>query len=198
MKILESYGISECKSVNTPLNINFDLNVLGNGNCEKKYVTACRQIIGNLTYVVMGRRPDLCYSVSVLSRFLEQANEILYITLKRVLRYVKKTLHFKLKFSTDSNEAILGYVDSDWGGDVIDRKSTTGCLFGVFNSTVSWISRKKTTTSISSTESGYVALSLAVTEACQILELNEPITIYEDNQSAVKIAYNPESEKYNR
>lgn len=121
-----------------------------------------------------------------------------------MLRYVKGTVDLILVFKPDNSNIILqGYVDSDWDGDTIDRISTTGFIFKMFNCAISWTSRKQSTVAISSTESEFVALSLAVYEACWLKKLlcdmgfmiEKPITLFEDNQSAIYISNNPESNK---
>lgn len=203
LKVLERFGMLNCKAVNTPLDANFNFNILKNNKGDDKYIKLCRQMIGSLMYAVLGTRPDLSFSVSALSRFMETANESLFIALKRVLRYIKGTLYLKLRLHTDNDNILCGYVDSDWGGDIIDRKSTTGYIFKMYNCPVSWASKKQQSVSISSTESEYVALSVAVTEACWLrkilmdfnIDLEKPVEIYEDNQSAISIANNPENNK---
>lgn len=203
-RMLQKYGMSNCKAISTPIDSNFDFNLLKNEEHDANFEKVCRQIIGSLMYVVQGTRPDLCESISILSRFQTKSSEKLYIALKRVLRYVRGTLDCKLRFDTNCETLICGYVDSDWGGDVDDRKSTTGYVFKVYNCPVSWASKKQQTVSISSTEAEYIALSLAVTEACwlrkllldfDLFDVNKAIPIFEDNQSAIKIAYSPENSR---
>jgi hypothetical protein len=48
------------------------------------------------------------------------------------------------KFSS-SNNKLVGYSDSDFGGDIDDRKSTTGVMFFMGEMTISWQSHKQTT-----------------------------------------------------
>ena len=151
----------------------------------------------------MGSRPDLCESVCLLSRFQDKANNSLYKALKRVLRYIQGTLNLKLVFKPDDKDVLVGYVDSAWGGDSVDRKSTTGFVFKFFNCTIAWSSKKQLTVALSSTESEYIALSLAITEACWLRKImcdfnfciDKPITIFEDNKSAICLANNPENNK---
>lgn len=82
----------------------------------------CRKIIGSLMYAALGTRPDLCECVSLLSRYQDKANDHLYKALKRMLRYVKGTIDVTLFFKPNDNSNVLcGYVDSDWGGDMLDR-----------------------------------------------------------------------------
>lgn len=130
-QILTKFGMADCKSISTPIDFNADFTLLKDSKPNEKYQHLCRKLIGSLLYAVLGTRPDLCQSVNFLSRFQEKANENLFIALKRILRYVKGTLDLKLKIDTMSeNIAIVdGYVDSDWGGDIVDRKSTSSYVF---------------------------------------------------------------------
>lgn len=144
--------------------------------------------------------------MNFLSRFQEKANENLFIAFKRILRYVKGTLDLKLKIDTvtESIAIIDGYVDSDWGGDIIDRKSTSGYVFKFFGCPVLWASKKQQCVSLSSTEAECIALALAVSEACwlkqlvfdfDLFNLEKPINMFEDNQSTIGIANNQENNK---
>lgn len=202
--VLQKFDMSECKPIATPLDYNMNCNALIDNENNPDLVKLCRQIIGNLMYAALGTRPDLCQSVNLLSRYQDKSNENLYKALKRILRYIKGTIALNLLFKPNFNDNTLyGYVDADWGGDVVERKSTTGYIFKFFGCTISWCSKKQQNVSISSTESEYVALSLAICEACWLRKIivdfdipfNCPIVLYEDNQSAINIAYNPENNK---
>lgn len=100
-------------------------------------------------------------------------------------------------------DILCGYVNSDWGGDVNDRKSTTGFIFKLFNCSIMWSSKKQQTVSISSTESEFIALTVAISEVCWLLKLlsdfnikiNSAVPIFEDNQSTINIAHNPENNR---
>ena len=66
-----------------------------------------------------------------------------WIGVKRVLRYLKGTLKYGLKFTAHEEETeLFGYSDADWAGDVDTRRSTSGYVFQIGSSTVSWSSRK--------------------------------------------------------
>ncbi|CAG4926146.1 unnamed protein product [Colias eurytheme] len=65
-------------------------------------------------------------------------------------------------FSQNCNEkSDKGYCDANWGGDLVDRKSTTGFCFMFNNCLVSWCSKKQCSVSLSSTESEYISMSMA-------------------------------------
>jgi hypothetical protein len=94
---------------------------------------------------------------------------------------------------TNGNEIYLVlYADSDWAGGT-DRRSTSGFLIEVFGATVCWATKKQTTVALSSTEAEYVALATATTELLWLINLakdlsidiQEPVVIYEDNQSCI-------------
>jgi hypothetical protein len=91
------------------------------------------------------------------------------------------------------------YIDSDWAGSAVDRKSTFGCCFTLGSSMVSWCSRKQTSVALSTTEAEYIALSMSVREAVWLhkllADLSEHVLdstiIHYGNQSCVKISDNP-------
>lgn len=194
--VLKRFNMYNCKPISTPMDRNFNTKIL-ESECksDKNTENLCRQIIGCLMYAVSGTRPDLCVAVSILSRFQDSANNTLLVALKRVLRYIKHTINYKLVYKCDDGK-LLGFCDADWGGDLRDRKSTTGYCFIFSNCLISWCSKRQSTVSISSTEAEYVAMSMASSEACWLINLlNDfnipnvsPVTILCDNQSAIMVA----------
>lgn len=194
--VLERFGMDDCKPMSTPMDQNINLKMFQNDSrVDENIEKLCRQIIGCLMYAVSGTRPDLCFSVSLLSRYQKCANDMLLSALKRVLRYIKYTLEYKLVYKCTDN-VLEGYCDADWGGDLHDRRSTTGYLFKFSDCLISWSSKKQASVSLSSTESEYVAISMAACEACWLINmLNDfkivnvcPVPIYCDNQSAISVA----------
>lgn len=200
-QILQKINMSDCKSVATPMDSKCKTDCLiREGSETQELETKCRKLIGSLLYATLGSRPDLCASVSILSRFQKCSSKILWNMLKRILRYIKGTIDLNLVFkrSNTDDSIVVGYVDSDWGGDLVDRRSTTGFVFKIFGCPVLWGTRKQQTVSLSSTEAEYMALSMATTEACWLKQLLidfsvhvNHVLIYEDNQSTIKVAKNP-------
>ena len=74
-------------------------------------------------------RTNIMYVVSVLSRFMNYANESHLRAAKRVLRYVKGTVSFGVKFCLTPNFELQGYYDSDWVGSLDDMKKNFWFLF---------------------------------------------------------------------
>ena len=63
------------------------------------------------------------------------------------------------------NMTLHGYVDADWAGSVVDRKSTSGCCFTLGFASISWMSGKQKSVALSTVEAKYIAASMACCEA---------------------------------
>ncbi len=107
---------------------------------------------------------------------------------------------YGLLFRRSSNKDCVGFSDADWGGDLDDRKSTSGYVFQIGGTAISWRSKKQTCVALSTAESEYVALASTSQESIWLQQLladmkKEPkkkMVIFEDNQSAISIARNPQ------
>ena len=78
-----------------------------------------RQIVGSLIYTMTGTRPDLCHIVTRLSQYMSKPTVATLSAAKHVLRYLKGTSSFSLKFKrVDHPLELIGFSDSDWGGSV--------------------------------------------------------------------------------
>jgi hypothetical protein len=78
---------------------------------------------------------------------------------KRIFRYLKFTPEFGLWYSADSSLVLVGFSEADFGGCLLDRKSTSGTCQFLGTSLVSWSSRKQSSIALSSTEAEYVAVA---------------------------------------
>ena len=149
-------------------------------------------------YAAMGTRPDILYSTTALSQFLQCPTRPHWVAVKRVLRYLKGTQHAQLVYQapadgSDCPLAVHGYSDSDWGNDVSDRRSVTGWVFLLYGCAVSWQSRKQRSTALSSVEAEYMATAAATKEAVWwrrfLTELGlpppGPTLIYSDSQGSI-------------
>ena len=136
--------------------------------------TMHRQMVGSLNYLTT-TRPDIAYSVSVLSQFMAKPQESHWNAAKTVLRYLKGTLDFGIKYTDASVVELTGYSDSDWAGNPDDRRSTTGYAFSIGSGVVSWSSKKQPTVSLSSTEEEYKALCAATCEAVWLRRLLQDV-----------------------
>ena len=151
-----------------------------------------REILGSLNYLMVSCRPDLCYVVSLLSRYMDRQSEELWMALKRVLRYLKGTKNYGITLKCE-NSNFSTYSDADWGGDLTDRKSTSGVLILYGTSPLIWQCKKQSCVATSTTEAEYISMAEAskwmiwlkqLQEELEI-EFNLPLTLYSDSQSAL-------------
>ena len=130
------------------------------------------KLLGCLAYVSTATRPDIAAAVVTLSQFMSDPSKEHWIGVKRMLRYIKGTLSYGLKFSVNDDEYDLyGFSDADWAGDADNRRSTSGYVFKVADFTVNWCRKKQATVAKSTTEAEYVALSQSTQEAFYLRNL---------------------------
>lgn len=164
-QILKTFNMANCKSVNTPMDSNIcldDYENSKNDSCDKN--VPYKRLIGSLMYLAVLTRPDIAYSVSFLSQYNNCYSQFHWKCAKRVLRYLKGTKSYVLKFS-ENNQKLERFADADWGSNGRDRKSYTGFLFKLSGAAVAWESKKQKTVALSTTEAEYMALSEASKEA---------------------------------
>ena len=165
-----------------------------------------RGLIGSLLYLTMCTRPDIAFPVKELSRMLDSPGREAWEAGQRLLEYIYNTHHFAIRYTRPSDfeefevkGMLHGYSDADWAGQKDDRRSTSGYVFLVAGAAISWASKTQKSVALSTAEAEYMALAEASKEAVHLkallasmgLEHVAPVTIYEDNQSAQKIAENP-------
>ena len=162
-------------------------------------VNTYQKAIGSLTYAAICTRPDISAAVGALSQYMASPTETHWTGVKRILRYLRGTTNYGLMYDGNGSNDLQGFSDADWAGDMDTRRSTSGYVFQLGNSTVSWCSRKQATVAKSSTEAEYVALSTATQEGIWLRRLlsglkvdtRNATVIYEDNQGAIDLSKNP-------
>ena len=102
-----------------------------------------RQLIGSLMYLT-NNRPNICFAVNALSQFMSDPRQIHKVSAKHVLRYLRGTVGYGLRYASRCDMILQGFSDSDWAGCVAKRKSTSGCCFNLGSAVISWCSRKQT------------------------------------------------------
>jgi hypothetical protein len=130
---------------------------------------------------------------------MSQPRQTHCIAVKHVLRYLRGTIGYGLRYASSVDLSLQGYVDVDWEGNTVDWKSTSCCCFTLGSSMVSWCSRKQISVALSTEEEEYISLSLEVHEAvwlCNILKYlfdheMDPTIVHYDNHSCVNLSENP-------
>lgn len=192
-EILKRFGMEECKPVKNPADTNVKLSNDENMIENVPY----QQAVGCLLFLAQATRPDISFAVNNVSRFNNCHSEAHWNAVKRIMRYLKSSICYKLCYTKiKQSKDLIGYADADWAADIDTRKSCTGYIFKLSGGAISWRSTKQKIVALSSTEAEYIALAATVQEAIWLTQLSEelgvkskdPITIFCDNQSAIQLS----------
>tara|TARA_B110000037_G_scaffold107636_1_gene124787 strand:- start:233 stop:1786 length:1554 start_codon:yes stop_codon:yes gene_type:complete len=172
-----------------------DVKLADRPRVDPKLLNAYQSLVGALLYCATNTRPDIAYSVGLLCRAMSCPTPELLASAHRVLIYLHNTRELGLRYSADARP-IYGMSDSDW--DV--RHSTSGYVFMLCEAAISWASKRQTSVALSSCEAEIVAGSEAAKEAIHQSGMakeygvagDQPIDLFMDNESGIKVAYNPE------
>jgi len=127
-------------------------------------------MVGSLLYTAIVTHPEIAQAVGVVSNFCSKPSEAHLTAVKRILRYLKRTLNLAIKYQK-IDDALVAYSAADWVGYLDDRHSTTGNLFLMAGGLISWLSKKQAIVALSTLEAEYVALSSATQEVVWLRKL---------------------------
>ena len=96
-------------------------------------------------------RPDLVFVVNLISRFMACPTQQHFVIAKRALRYLKGIVKDGVFYKRGGVSELIGFTDSNYAGDIEDRKSTSGYVFMMSEGAVAWSSRKQPIVTLSTT-----------------------------------------------
>lgn len=221
-RVENDFGISTTeRMLNTPIAKGFDKQTSNSPLLNEKDHRLYRSLIGTLLFFANTVRLDISFSVSYFSRFLEAPTEYHMKGAKRVMQYVIQTKGFRLVYGNQNPELkykdfryvdktedvllkdypplgkfkLVMVSDSDWAGDIADRKSQSGNIVLLNGNVINWNSTKQTGTAGSTAESEYISISDGLKDALSFknilaeLKIKVPyIDVVGDNQSALTLA----------
>lgn len=194
-RLLEEFSMEESRAVSTPMEINFQMNT-----DDIIQDIPYRRLICSLMYLSLLTRPDIAYSASYLSRYLDKPTIQAWKAGKRILRYLNSTKNLGLKY-TKGGKGIEGMCDADWGGDKQTRKSVSGFVCFHAGNPIAWHSRKQNCVALSSMEAEYISASSAAQELVNLKGVvsefseNQTVILKVDNLSAISMVKNFENSK---
>jgi hypothetical protein len=199
-KVLERFRMQNAKPVSTPLASHFKLTkeMCPKTQEEIEYMSRVpySSAVGSLMYAMVCTRPDIAHAVGVVRRYMNNPGKEHWEAVKWILRYLRGTATHALCFG-GSDTFLQGYVDSDMAGDKDSRRSTTGYVFTIGGTTVSWISKLQKVVALSTTEAEYVAATEASKEMIWLQRFMEELgkkqensRLYCDSESAIHLAKN--------
>jgi hypothetical protein len=197
LDILDRAGMAACKPCATPVDTNPKLSPTYGELLQPTDATDFCSLAGALQYLTF-TRPDIAYAVQQVCLHMHAPRNIHLVALKRILHYIRGSLHLGLHLRPSNVEDLVVYSDADWAGCPDTRKSTSGYAVFLGANLISWSSKRQATVSRSSAEAEYHAIANAVAEAswlCQLLlELHAPLrratVVFCDNINTVYMSNN--------
>ena len=203
-RVVSRFGMVNSKLVTTPVAAHFKLSKQQEPE-EEADIDHMRRIpyssaVGSIMYAMVCTRPDVAYGIGLVSRFMGNPGKEHWEAVKWLLRYLKGTEEYGVMFGqvSGASSQVVGYVDSDFAGDLDRRRSVTGLVFTLCGGAVSWKSTLQSVVALSTTEAEYIALTEAVKEALWLKGLvtelgleQESVTVNCDSSSAIQLSKNP-------
>ncbi|CAJ2656182.1 unnamed protein product [Trifolium pratense] len=195
LDLLKETGMSGCRPADTPMDPNAKLWEEGSVPVDTgRY----QRLVGKLIYL-SHTRPDIAFSVSVVSQFMHSPFEEHLEAVYRILRYLKANPGKGLFFKKTNERNVSIFTDADWAGSVTNRRSTSGYCTYVWGNLVTWRSKKQGVVARSSAEAEFRAMAQGICEGLWIhkvleelkIKIELPLKLYSDSKAAISIAHNP-------
>ena len=128
--------------------------------------------------------------MSNVAKFCAKPTQQHWLAVKRISCYLNRTKNYGILYCNDGScHECVGYSDADLGGDISDRKSTSGYMFQISGAAISWRSKKQTCVALSTAETEYIAMTSAAQESLLLQQLLtdlkretvKSMIVYEDN-----------------
>ncbi|PWA59979.1 serpin [Artemisia annua] len=167
-------------------------------NSDGIAMTQRKTLVGKLIYLTI-TRPDLSFAAQHLSQFSHDPRTTHMKALIRVLRYIKLSPGQGLYFPSNTEPTLQAYCDSDWAAFPTTRRSISGYVVFLGKCLISWVAKKQSVFSRSSTEAEYRSLADCTCEISWLkclfkdlhITLPSPIQIKCDNASTIALRSNP-------
>ncbi len=194
-RIATEFGVVDSKPIFSPMENRLQI---AKQDTDVKTTKPYQELLRKLMYVMLCSRPDICFCISYFGQFQANPTDETFTYLPRVLKYLWSSRYLSLNFEYRSPIMLEGYADADYANDCNDCKSFSEAICRVFGNVIHWMSRKQKVVALSSTEAEVIALCSA---ACELIFLKkvmedlgtvieQPISLFEDNQSAIKVIKN--------
>ena len=155
-----------------------------------------QQKTGSVNWLAVQTRPDIAWSVSELSKYLQNPGPQHLAAVDHLLEYISSTKYLSLQFDGDSPASLcVGYSDASFADEIHTRYSSHGYAFSLYGGLITWKAQKQRTVTTSTTESELLALSQAGRELIWWkrffnsigFNLDEEVTLYCDNRQALRV-----------
>ena len=135
LEVLRRFGMMESNLVGSPIVPSFKISRDKNGDFVDE--TYHKQPVGSLMYLT-ATRLNIMFVTCLISRYMAKPMEIHLQAAKRALQYLKGTVNYGIYYKKGGDGELLAFTDSDYAGNMEDRKSTSGYVFLMNSSAISW------------------------------------------------------------
>ena len=203
LDLLEKFNMSESRPVAMPADTGLYGELAQATRDENEPQVRYRELVGSLAWLANYTRPDICFIVSCLSRYLDKATKTHWTLAIRVLRYLRSTYNMSLIFPAgdsqlDSRLELDVFCDSDYAQDSETRRSVSGLIVKLSGAIISWRSSLQKSVSLSTCESELVSICEAVKTSQWLRHVLEQadfqvtVTVHADNTAAIRLVKGPE------
>ncbi|XP_068319518.1 uncharacterized mitochondrial protein AtMg00810-like [Pyrus communis] len=155
MDLLKEAEFTNCKPVATPIDNKLKLTIDGEA---LKNVTYYHRLVGKLIYLTFTRL-YITFAVSLVNQFMHAPTVEHLNIVKMIICYLKGSIDQGILMRNNHSIEIHAYIDADWAGNAIDRKSTTSYCTFVRGNIVTWKSKKQEVIARSSAKAKYRAMA---------------------------------------
>lgn len=196
LDLIREFGVEAAPPLKLPMDIH--LRLKSDGGDFLKDPHPYQRLLGKLIYLTI-TRPDISYSVHILTQFMQHPTSLHMDAATKLLRYINSNPGQGILLASSSAAEMKAYCDSDWATCPMSRRSTTGFCVLLGSSPISWKTKKQSVVARSTAEAEYRSMALA---SCEITWLSAllkdmglhnlpPTLLHCDNQAAIAIAANP-------
>lgn len=201
-KILDTFGMTNCKPTKLPFNPSLKLEKPPEGYVAPDELRAnyC-SMVGSCVHLECRTRPDISYAIYELTRHMANPTEQHVTAAKSLLRYLKGTKDWGIQFSIKNKDRphnrlqFQAFADADFANNK-DRHSLSGLILMAANGPIWWKTQRQSTIALSTTEAeyyGYTPLAKRAMWVYGLLEelgvqhlIQKPIQLFGDNQPAIQ------------
>lgn len=196
LDLIKEFGLTNVAPLKLPMDIHLRLTA-DTGNFLKD-PHPYQRLLGKLIYLTM-TRPDITFSVHILTQFMQHPRTAHMEAAIKLLRYLNSNPSQGILLASSSAAELKGFCDSDWATCPMTRRSTTGYCMLLGDSPLSWKTKKQHVVARSIAEAEYRSMALASCEITWLTSLLKdmglhhlpPAILHCDNQAALALAANP-------
>ena len=145
-------------------------------------------LISSLLYIILSTRVDIAFTIIKLACFASNPNKIYFTTVKRVYKYLKGTIDYRITYYKNSNYYISSYYNADYISNLANTKLTSSYIILLASRIISQKSKLQSIIAQSTIKAKYIAINTIIKEVVYIKALLEELGFY--NQSKFPIYTN--------